>query len=427
MKKIVSFGVSAKKLFLTFTFQFLVYVGVSYADFTQDAIILTLRQQDGIRLDSTVAAEIDSGLVAARAQMNILNSIHVFPEYVLGMLIVTTDAAWNLAWQQGELLTGEPYIDSLGTEYGLIGVQQDIWPADMFILNFPVTLEMRKLSELYEAHPEVRYSEPNGYMGDGNNIEYFKKNGILHFAFSQGWGDCPAGCTDRYYWYTTVTLSDTGSMVCLEEEKFQDHSAPYIYRWNIPGRYAMTMFANTDSILQTITNSPVWWVKRHAIEGAWRFFVYTYPWVGEDINNHWSILQNELKSRVSEVISAIQSAVNDPDPDISASAQYALTQIVQVSVDEKSTHPSVFTLYQNFPNPFNPTTSISYSMQRPGHVNLKIFDALGRQIQTLVCGFQKAGIHSIDFDANAFSSGVYFYQLQVDDDFMETKKMLLMH
>jgi hypothetical protein len=428
MRKNVLFKTSNIKTLLIFIFLSSICTDVSYGELTEDAIVLTLRCQEGIRLDSTMAAEIDSGLIAARAQINILDSIHVFPEYVPGMLIVATDAAWNLAWQKGELLTGEPYIDSLSTEYNLIGVEYHDHPwGDTFILNFAMPLEMRKLSELYEAHPDVRYSEPNFYIGDGNNIEYFKKNGILHFAFSQGWGDCPAGCIERYYWYVTVTRSDTGSTVCLEEEKYRDFLIPYFYRWNIPPRYAMTMFTNVDSILQAITDSPAWWVRRHAIEGTWRFFVYTYPWAGEDGGNHWYALQDELKSRTSEVIAMIQSALNDADPDVSASAQYALTQIVSASVDKDLSRRPLFELHQNYPNPFNPTTKITYSIQKSGDVKLKIFDLLGREIQTLVNGFQKAGTHSIDFNAAGLSSGVYFYQLRMGNDLIETKRMLIMH
>jgi len=427
MREVVLFKAFGIKTFLTLIFLFSICADASYAEFTEDAIVLTLRCQEDIRLDSTMAAEIDSGLTAAKAQINTLNSIHVFPEYVLGMLIVTTNAIWNLAWQQGELITGEPYIDSLGTEYDLIGVKQDIWLADMFILNFPLTLEMRKLSELYEAHSDVRYSEPNFYIGDGNNIEYFKKNGILNFAFSQGWGDCPAGCIDRYYWYVTVARSDTGSAVCLEEEKYRDFSTPYLYRWNIPPRYAMTMFENADSIFQTITGSPEWWIRRHAIEGTWRFFAYTYRWAGEDDSNHWQVLQDQLKNRTSEVMATIQSAVNDTDPDVSASAQYALTQIVSSSIDKDLSQRPAFELHQNYPNPFNPITKITYSIQKSGDVKLKIFDLLGKEIQTLVKDFQKAGIHSFDFNAAGLSSGVYFYQMQVGNDLIETKRMLIMH
>ncbi len=88
--------------------------------------------------------------------------------------------------------------------------------------------------------------------------------------------------------------------------------------------------------------------------------------------------------------------------------------------------PQESQLNQNYPNPFNPTTKISYSIPHSGFVTLKIYDTLGREVQTLVSELQKAGISSLDFDASNFSSGIYFYTLRIGDGFVETKKMLFL-
>ena len=88
--------------------------------------------------------------------------------------------------------------------------------------------------------------------------------------------------------------------------------------------------------------------------------------------------------------------------------------------------PKTFVLFQNYPNPFNPSTIISYSILKPGFVTLKIYDILGREIQTLVSEFRKANTYSVDFDARELASGIYFYNLQVGNNFAERKKMLLM-
>ena len=83
-------------------------------------------------------------------------------------------------------------------------------------------------------------------------------------------------------------------------------------------------------------------------------------------------------------------------------------------------------LKQNYPNPFNPTTKISYSIPKSGFVTLKIHDVLGREAQTLVSEFKKAGNHSTDLDASNLPSGTYFYTLRIGNDFVETKKMLFL-
>lgn len=97
------------------------------------------------------------------------------------------------------------------------------------------------------------------------------------------------------------------------------------------------------------------------------------------------------------------------------------------SVQEtESNIPNSFYVLQNHPNPFNPSTSISYSIIRAGFVVLKIYDLLGREVHTLVNEFQQANEYSVRFDAQALSSGTYFYTLQLDGKFRKTKKMVLM-
>ena len=76
--------------------------------------------QQGIHLDSTLAMHIDSGLVEARNEVDTLESIHALPSYIVTQFVVKTEAAWSNAWREGEILTGEPYIDSIGMEYGLL-------------------------------------------------------------------------------------------------------------------------------------------------------------------------------------------------------------------------------------------------------------------------------------------------------------------
>ncbi len=87
--------------------------------------------------------------------------------------------------------------------------------------------------------------------------------------------------------------------------------------------------------------------------------------------------------------------------------------------------PSEFQLYQNFPNPFNPVTTISYQIPFSSKVTLKIFDALGREITEPVNEVQSAGKHDIKFDGSKLSSGIYFYQLRAGN-IVETKKFTLM-
>ena len=78
----------------------------------------------------------------------------------------------------------------------------------------------------------------------------------------------------------------------------------------------------------------------------------------------------------------------------------------------------------NYPNPFNPTTLISYTLPEAETVTLRVFNVLGQQVQTLVNGYQEAGAHRAAFSGDQLSAGVYFYVLQAGS-FTQTKRMTL--
>jgi hypothetical protein len=86
--------------------------------------------------------------------------------------------------------------------------------------------------------------------------------------------------------------------------------------------------------------------------------------------------------------------------------------------------PEAFSLAQNYPNPFNPSTTVQFTLSRPGEVTLAIYDVLGRQVTMLVSGWHPVGSFSKTWDAANYANGVYYYRLRVGK-IAETKKMLL--
>jgi hypothetical protein len=100
-------------------------------------------------------------------------------------------------------------------------------------------------------------------------------------------------------------------------------------------------------------------------------------------------------------------------------------QSVTTCIEEMERLPSNFLLNQNHPNPFNPSTKISYSIPERSNVSLKVFDLLGSEVSELFNGEIEAGSYEINFDALLLPSGVYFYQLKAGD-YRETKKMILL-
>ena len=87
--------------------------------------------------------------------------------------------------------------------------------------------------------------------------------------------------------------------------------------------------------------------------------------------------------------------------------------------------PDNYTLRQNFPNPFNPTTKIQYSIPKSSHIVLTIYDGRGQIVEQLFSGYQSRGTYNATFDASEYASGVYLYRLQADG-YSITKKMILL-
>lgn len=94
-------------------------------------------------------------------------------------------------------------------------------------------------------------------------------------------------------------------------------------------------------------------------------------------------------------------------------------------VQENSGEAREYKLMQNYPNPFNPQTTIMYHIAQSGNVSIKIFDVLGSEVATLVNEIKSQGTYEVIFDASKYLSGIYFYQLRVND-FIQTKKMVLL-
>ena len=93
--------------------------------------------------------------------------------------------------------------------------------------------------------------------------------------------------------------------------------------------------------------------------------------------------------------------------------------------DEIQTPVRAFKLLGNYPNPFNPTTVVSYQLSAVSQVQLVVYNTLGQKVRTLVNGKQEAGKHSVTFNANAMAGGVYYYRMQTGSGFSQVKKMLL--
>jgi len=129
-------------------------------------------------------------------------------------------------------------------------------------------------------------------------------------------------------------------------------------------------------------------------------------------------------NNVSMVSFQLSKSLNTSMSNFDYTVQNAVVVANSVGVTSNTTDVKEYALAQNFPNPFNPSTKIAFSLPKQGNVTLKVYNMLGKEIATLVNEVRSIGNYEINFDGANLSSGVYFYKLEAEG-FSEVKRMML--
>jgi hypothetical protein len=130
-----------------------------------------------------------------------------------------------------------------------------------------------------------------------------------------------------------------------------------------------------------------------------------YNWIDSDLNNGRTYSYELVSVNISGIRTVIGNAEATPSFNAATITEYAL--------------------HQNFPNPFNPTTSIVFDVVEDNHVTLTVYNAMGQEVATLVNGVFGNGRHNVEFSSDNLTSGLYFYTVKIGSEFTATKKMLL--
>ncbi|HLX12821.1 MAG TPA: T9SS type A sorting domain-containing protein, partial [Bacteroidota bacterium] len=146
----------------------------------------------------------------------------------------------------------------------------------------------------------------------------------------------------------------------------------------------------------------------------------TLSWTIRELNNaQYAIVQREQHGGESKDVRVIRLSANSGKLTLDASGTTSYALVLEPK-------PTAYKLYQNFPNPFNPATTITFDLPEQTPVTLKIFDVLGKEIVSLYTNqLLDAGSYTASFDGSGFASGLYFYRLQAGR-YTSTKKLMLM-
>ena len=291
---------------------------------SEDAIILTLRLQESMFLDTALAFEIDTVLKAVKSHYPEIQGIRAFPDYVCNDILLLCDAAWTSAWLEDDLITGNDEVDSLGARYNLRGASRVT--GIIFKLEFQQAMNMRWLGLLYDQIDDIISAGPNQIGIDGPDIVAFKKDDIWHLAFSNAWGDCMSGCIHNYYYYITV---DPQFNVSKINEGNPSANSPKIHTWNIPLYFSATVFKSGDEILDIAQSQEDWWKRCHSLEVLGRFYANDGPWMYIDGQNEplFDEIRGMVLSNPGEVVEILRTAKQDADEHVRKSARFALNQM----------------------------------------------------------------------------------------------------
>jgi hypothetical protein len=279
-----------------------------------------------------------------------------------------------------------------------------------------------------EYHHNDNYSEPNGEA----RLDYYQIIGFPTAVFD-GTDKYIGGsyAQSLYPQYLPIYQTRKGIKTAFTME---------IYGDNVGNDYSLTIRINKTAtipyqdlklfMILTESNIPYsWfgldhlnWVERLVIpdsEGtAIDMMSNDVLDVGLDFtfDNAWDVVNCELAAFIQ----------NADDKEILQATKVMVTDLIQVGIgdDTEASLPRATALKGNYPNPFNASTAIEYSLSEEDMVTIRLFDILGREIATLVNERKQAGKHSVTVDASELGTGVYFYRMDTEN-FSGTRKMLL--
>ena len=228
----------------------------------------------------------------------------------------------------------------------------------------------------------------------------------------------------------SIMVPDTSSDSCkikitdIEEQELSDESNSVfsIYRSSI----TVTNPKGGENWVGGTTQE-IKWTSEYAVNVKIEY--------SADDGANWKVIINSITSGIGKYLWIVPDTasavckvritdVDNPQVTGENDNPFSIEPATDVETENDMSVPKKFMLYQSYPNPFNPTATISYSVPKTCFVTIKVFDVLGNEITTLVNGEKLRGNYKVTFNGSNVTSGVYFYQIQAGE-FSQTKKSIL--
>lgn len=264
---------------------------------------------------------------------------------------------------------------------------------ESFIVNLAVSGEANE----YSNHTRVLFSNEGGLGLDQLDAPRISSEGL-------------AG-----RWLSLYTLDEAGTGYSFQSLPMVDEDirVPVALETTEPGTYSLS------------------WNLPGKDQFSGRFFLrdnFNESVIEMDEGGTFTIKTDASQTRKRQNLTPLLSIKNLPKKNAtSIDPRFELIAIAEGSgqIGEPEVIPAEMDLKQNYPNPFNPSTIISYELPQDSAVRLEVYDLTGRQVATIVNGNVSAGRHSVNFDAENLSSGIYLYRLQAGNQIITRKLTVL--
>ncbi len=269
---------------------------------------------------------------------------------------------------------------------------------------------------------------PNVFYNYGHSLEYY--NGVL-YAFFNGYVGKYNIQTNTWSQGSTLSTSasNLSSTIYNGEIYLSGWTNGKFYKYN-PTNDQWTELQSLPTFvsgasLRAIDN------KIYLVGGSSSFSAGSFQTIlsFDPVTNQWTTDSRIISSKrayMEDIIYKNKFYIlggMDENSNAVKTVEYIMDKTTDVRQDYKI--PYEFSLEQNFPNPFNPSTKISWQSPVAGHQTLKVYDVLGNEVAALVDEYREAGRYEATFDASKLSSGIYFYKFQTGS-FIQSKKMTLL-